>query len=304
MLEAMSEVKKLLFIINKYSGTGYQPNLEGMILSSCQNNNIECTIEFTAGAGHATQLAKEGVEKGFTTIVAVGGDGTVNEVAQGIVHSSTAMGILPKGSGNGLARHLGIPMNLQQALHELLSGQKIAMDTFTVNNRLSINVSGIGFDGHIANLFSSGARRGLLGYIKLITQEYFTFNEFDIELTLHDNVIHKRNFILAIANSSQYGNNARVAPHASVVDQKLVLASLKKIPLYIGLSFGYKMFSGRLKESKHYSAQSITNTIIRSKKPVAFHVDGEPCGHHHEFVIRLQPQSLNIIIPNNRLDKI
>lgn len=300
----MSEVKKLLFIINKYSGTGYQPNLEGMILTTCQNNEIECTIEFTAGAGHATQLAKDGIEKGFTTIVAVGGDGTVNEVAQGLVHSSAAMAILPKGSGNGLARHLGISMNLQQALNDLLKGTSIAMDTFTVNNRLSINVSGIGFDGHIANLFSSGVRRGLLGYIKLITQEYFAFNEVEFELTINKNVTHQKNFILAIANSSQFGNNARIAPQASVTDKKLDLVSLKKIPLYSGIFFGYNMFTGSLKESKRYSRQSITNTIIRTKKPVAFHVDGEPCGHNHEFVIQLQPQSLNIIAPYNRLDKI
>jgi diacylglycerol kinase (ATP) len=304
MLKAMSEVKKLLFIINKYSGTGYQPNLEGMILTTCQNNDIECTIEFTSGAGHATQLAKEGIEKGFTIIVAVGGDGTVNEVAQGLIHSSTAMAILPKGSGNGLARHLGISMNLPQALNDLLKGTSVAMDTFMVNNRLSINVSGIGFDGHIANLFSSGVRRGLLGYVKLIIQEYFTFNEFEIELTLDNTVTHQKNFILAIANSSQYGNNARVAPQASVADQKLVLVSLKKIQLYRGLSFGYKMFTGSLKESKRYSTQSITNATIKTKKPVAFHVDGEPCGHNHEFVIQLQPQSLNIMVPNNRLDKI
>jgi YegS/Rv2252/BmrU family lipid kinase len=300
----MSEVKKLLFIINKYSGTGYQPNLEGMILTTCERNDIECTITFTKGTGHATQLAKEGIEKGFTIIVAVGGDGTVNEVAQGLVHSSTAMAILPKGSGNGIARHLGIPLNLQHALNDLLNGTKVAMDTFTVNGRLSINVSGIGFDGHIANLFSSGVRRGLLGYIKLILKEYFSFKEFDLEVAVDNQIIHQQNFILAIANSSQYGNNARIAPLASVGDKKLELASIKKIPLYMGLSFGIKMFSGRLKESKQYTVQSITNAIIKSKIPIAFHVDGEPCGHSNEFIVNLQPQSLNIIVPNNRLDKI
>lgn len=300
----MSEVNKLLFIINKFSGTGYQPTLEGMILTTCQNSNIECTIEFTKGAGHATELAQEGAKNGHNIVVAVGGDGTVNEVAQGLVYSSASMGILPKGSGNGLARHLGISMNLQKALHQLLNGTRISIDSFMLNNRLSINVSGIGFDGHIANLFSSGVRRGLFGYIKLIMQEYFTFSEFDVELTLDGQVTHQKNFILAIANSSQYGNNARVAPHASVSDQKLVLASLKKIPLYSGLIFGLNLFTGNLKDGKGYTTKSITNTTIKTSKPVAFHVDGEACGHNQEFIIKLQPQSLNIIVPNNRSNKI
>ena len=300
----MSEVKKLLFIINKYSGTGYQSNLEGLILNACEHNDIECSIEFTKGVGHATVLAKEGSQKGFNTIVAVGGDGTVNEVAQGLVHSSTAMGILPKGSGNGLARHLGISMNLNQALKELLSGHKTPIDTFTVNSRLSINVSGIGFDGHIANLFSSGVRRGLLGYIKLITKEYFAFNEFEIELINDNTVIRQKNFIMAIANSSQYGNNARVAPNASVTDQELVLVSIKKIPLYLGFKFGYQMFLGSLKANSRYSSTPITSAIIKTNQPIAFHVDGEACGHQSEFIIQLQPKSLNVIAPFNRLGKI
>jgi diacylglycerol kinase (ATP) len=300
----MNEGKKLLFIINKYSGTGFQPELESSIITACTQHNIECTLEYTLGAGHATQLAQQGIEKKIHSIVAVGGDGTINEVARGLLHSAIPMGILPKGSGNGLARHLGISMNIQQALNQLFQGQRVAMDTFTLNEKLSLNVSGIGFDGHVANLFSTGGKRGFWGYAKLVTREYFMFQEFETEITIANETTHQKNFILAIANSSQYGNNARVAPTASVTDQQLQLTSLKKIPLYGGLTFGYHMFFGKLKVGKRYQSRAIQNATIRTSKPVAYHVDGEPCGYGQEFIIKLQPKSLHIIAPKNRLDNI
>ena len=109
----MNESKKVLFIINKYSGSGYRPEVEGRIITRCVELNLECTIEFTKDRGHAKELAHEAVTKNFNMVFAVGGDGTVNEVAQGLVHSDVIMGILPKGSGNGLARHLSIPINLK-----------------------------------------------------------------------------------------------------------------------------------------------------------------------------------------------
>lgn len=301
----MSEVKKLLFIVNKFSGAGYKPTLRRKILNACKKHQAKATIQFTAKAGHATILAKEAILKKFDAVIAVGGDGTVNEVAQGLVHSSTSMGIIPKGSGNGLARHLGISMRPANALRQLLTGKEIAIDTFLLNDRLSVNVSGVGFDGHIANLFSTGTKRGLRGYARLVTQEYFRFKEFefDVQLNAQKNR-HEKAFMIAFANSSQYGNNARVAPQSSVKDQALQLIILKKIPLYRGLVFGFKMFSRKLKPGKRYQSLTFQNCILKTKHPVAFHVDGEACGYASEFKIDLQPQSLNMIVPVKRIEKI
>src|SRR5688572_22560582 len=209
----MGEVKNVLFIVNKFSGTGYQPEVEGRMLNACEKFDIECSIEFTNHRGHATELAQEGVAKNFNRVIAVGGDGTVNEVARGLLHTSTPMGIIPKGSGNGLARHLGISMKLDKALEQILSGSVITMDTFKMNDHLSLNVSGIGFDGHIANLFGVGQKRGFWGYSKLVIQEYLRYPEFDAILKLsEDSNSAQKSFMIAIANSSQYGNNAKVAP--------------------------------------------------------------------------------------------
>lgn len=301
----MSEVKNLLFIVNKFSGTGYQPKVEGRILTACEKFDIECSIEFTRDRGHATELAKEGVTKNFNGIIAVGGDGTVNEVARGLLHVPTPMGIIPKGSGNGLARHLGISMKIEQALEQVLSGQSIQMDTFRLNDHLSLNVSGIGFDGHVANLFGSGKKRGFWGYTKLVTREYFSYPEFECELQLDDEVKKtQKAFMIAVANSSQYGNNARVAPLASVMDQSLQLALVKKVPAQRGFRFAFQMFTGKLETGKDYECLAFQKGTIRLPTSSAFHVDGEPFGHASEFNIEVLPQSLNMIVPKTSLKKI
>jgi diacylglycerol kinase (ATP) len=300
----MSEVKNVLFIVNKYSGTGYQPQVEGRILTACEKFDLECSIEFTAGRGHATELAKEGVTKKFDRIIAVGGDGTVNEVARGLLHTTTPMGVIPKGSGNGLARHLGISMKIDPALDQILRGKVFRMDTFTMNDHLSLNVSGIGFDGHVANLFGKGVKRGFWGYTKLVLLEYLSFKEFNAEVKLGDQTRSQKSFMIAIANASQYGNNAKVAPLASIMDQSLHLAIIKKVPTQRGFHFGYQMFTGKLETGKDYECHAFQSGTIELQSPVAFHIDGEPCGHASSFKIELIASSLNVVVPTHRIGKI
>jgi diacylglycerol kinase (ATP) len=292
----INEVKKVLFIINKYSGTGYQPEVEGRIIRACEDQDAECTIEFTRDRGHATQLALQGAEKNFSKVIAVGGDGTVNEVAKGLLRSSVPMGIIPKGSGNGLARHLGIPMKIIPALESLFKSKPIAIDTFTVNERLSLNVSGIGFDGHVANLFGQNVKRGLSGYVKVTLNEFFRFKEFDIELNLGAQTLQRKAFIIAIANSSQYGNNARIAPAASVTDGLLHISLLKKVPPH-RLDFVYSLFMGNVNESKYCDIIEAKDFIITTKDPVSFHIDGEPSGVSSRFEVSMAPASLIMLVP-------
>jgi YegS/Rv2252/BmrU family lipid kinase len=301
----MSEVKNVLFIVNKYAGVGYQPQVEGRILTACAKFDVECTIQFTSGPGHATDLAREGSKRNFDIVVAVGGDGTLNEVARGLLNSKTPMGIIPKGSGNGLARHLGISMKIEKALEEVLTGKVVAMDTFRLNGKLSLNVSGIGFDGHIANLFAKKKKRGFWTYARLVTLHYLTFQEFDAEFELENHAFAKhKSFMIAIANASQYGNNARVAPNASITNNSLQTAILKKVPAQRGFRFAYQMFTGKLKTGKYYTCLTMHNGLIKVGKPVAYHVDGEPCGHASEFRIEIFPHSLQMITPLKNIGKV
>ena len=302
MLGVKNEGKKVFFIVNKYAGTGYQPQVEGRIIDTCERHDVECTIEFTRSPGHATTLSREAAAAGFDFVVAVGGDGTINETAQGLIHSKTPLGIIPRGSGNGLSRHLGIPLKIADALNALFNSSVLGMDTFTVNGKLSLNVSGIGFDGHIANLFATTTKRGLAGYTKLTMREFLQFREFEAEVTIDNKSIHPKAFIIAIANSSQYGNNARIAPAASVCDQLLHISVIKKIPLY-RLDIVYSVFNGDIEKSAFcdiFEGKSIT---IKTSTPIAYHVDGEPSGHHHEFHIELLPTSLQVLVPDNHRRK-
>ena len=291
------EAKKVLFVINKYSGMGYQTGLEGRMLDTCEKNNAECSIEYTQRRGHAISLASDAVKNGFDFVVAVGGDGTINEVARGLLNSQTPMGILPRGSGNGLARHLGIPLTLTDAIDNLFDHNVIRIDTLSINNKLSLNVSGIGFDGHVANLFANRKIRGLAGYVRISVLEYFRFQEFDAEVSIDNNVLLRKAFIIAAANSSQYGNNIKIAPLASVRDGMLHLSVMKKIPLY-RLDVIFSFLKGTLPNSKKFEMLEGKEVRIKTGEKVAYHIDGEPSGSDDTFVIHLKPASLSLLIPN------
>jgi diacylglycerol kinase (ATP) len=293
----MSEVKKVLFIINRFSGTGYTPDLEQLIVLTGRKYNAEVTLEFTKEPGHATALASQGQRDGADIVVAVGGDGTLNEVAQGLVGSSVPMGMVPRGSGNGLARHLNVPLITSKAIDNIFSGTILAMDTFTLNGRLSLNVSGIGFDGHIANLFGGRTKRGLAGYTQLALSEFMSFKEFDFSMTTGSDTQRYSSFIVAIANSSQYGNNACVAPAASVTDGKLDVNILRKVPLY-RFDFVFAFFNKSIDRSPYARIHSLNQCRITTDVPVPFHVDGEPCGKEEHFEIVMQPATLPIIVPS------
>jgi YegS/Rv2252/BmrU family lipid kinase len=296
----MSESKKVFFIINKFSGGGYKPSVEGKIITVCGKLNIECAIEFTQGRGHASELAREASQKGFDTVFAVGGDGTVNEVAQGLVHTNTPMSIIPKGSGNGLARHLGIPMNFIRSLSMIKSTNVISMDTFLVNNKLSVNVSGIGFDGHVASMFGKDGKRGFIGYSKLVLNEFKSFREFDSHFTINGDEYPRKAFMISLANSSQFGNNARVAPHASVCDHLIDVSIIKKISFLESIGFGYQMFTGQLHHSRLVEIKQAKSLHLKLARPMAYHIDGEGMSPSKEFQITIQPSSLRMVIPQKK----
>ncbi len=295
----MSENKKVFFIINKYSGTGYRPGVERQIRTACETRNIECAIEFTKQRGHATDLARKAILQNADAVFAVGGDGTVNEVAMAMLHGDTPMGILPRGSGNGLARHLGIPMSLGKSLEMISSNRSILMDTVLLNNQLSVNVAGIGFDGHVAGLFGKEGKRGLIGYSILAIREFFAYKEFEAELILDGNPIRRSAFIIALANSCQFGNNARIAPNASVRDHLVEVCLIRKTPLAQVIGFTYKMFTGCIDRSALVEIKQAKKVTFQFSSPMAYHIDGESMESCSQFTIEVQPASLKMIVPEH-----
>jgi diacylglycerol kinase (ATP) len=298
----MQSLKNLLFIINRYSGKGYSSRIEKIIQKTCRYYHCNGNIVFTQQPGHARELAREGSVR-HDAVIAVGGDGTVNETAGGLVNGKIPLGILPIGSGNGLARHLGISMHLDTALRNLFASKPVTIDTFYLNKRLGVNVAGIGFDGHVANLFGDRSVPGLWGYFRLVVREFFRYPEFQAHVTDHRNntLAHLNAFLLAIANSSQYGNNAFIAPEADVMDQVLHLVCVRKIPVYRLPDMAIKLFSAKLSDNFYYSIHRIHEPIhIHLPHEVAYHIDGEPCGFAHKFSLTLNPKSLTVLVPVNK----
>jgi diacylglycerol kinase (ATP) len=300
----MSENKKVFFIINKFSGPGYRPDVEGKIIETCDKLDLECTIEFTRERGHATELAQQAVSQHFPVVFAVGGDGTVNEVAQGLVFSKSVMGILPKGSGNGLARHLNIPVNFLRSLQTIASKKTIAMDTILVNGKLSVNIAGIGFDGYVASLFGKDGKRGFIGYSKLVLREFNRFEEFPVKVEVDGSSLNRTAFILALANSSQFGNNVRVAPQASVCDSLIDVCLIRKAPLLRTFGIARRMFDGSFDRSDFVEIIKAQKIHLEFEQAQAFHIDGEPMDPQQHFSVEMQAGSLHMLVPDKISSKI
>lgn len=293
----MGQFKKALFIVNPHSGQKQFHNLEKEIESFGPANQVHTTIKHTQARGHATQLAREAAQNNFDVVFAVGGDGTVNEVAKGLLNTQTTMGIIPKGSGNGLARHLGIPMKPPAALSVLSTGQSFLMDTLSVNGEISVNVSGIGFDGHIASLFGKSGKRGLREYVTLAATEFRKFKNFAVEGIIDGQTYSSEAFILAFANSSQFGNNATISPAASVCDGVMDICVIKKVPLLQALGFAGKMFTRRMHKSAFVKIIKAKSASFTFPNAMPVHIDGEGREAASTFTIEMKPASLRVLAP-------
>ncbi len=288
---------KVFFLINKYSGKGRRKDLESLIRARCVQAGIEPVLEATQYAGHATELARQAAEEGYLKVFAVGGDGTVNEAANGLVDSPAVMGIIPTGSGNGLARHLGIPMATHKALSLLNASRTVTMDALRINDRYSFNVSGVGFDGFVAGLFGQNGKRGLTGYVNIILREYPRFREFRVTGEGADKALDAQAFIVAFANSSQFGNGATIAPQASVCDGQLDLCLIRKPGWLEAIPFVSRLMTRRLDGSSLVKIIQTTACHILLEQPVAWHLDGEPCPPTDRFTVAVEPACLRILAP-------
>lgn len=290
---------KVFFILNKYSGKGIPAHVEQQVADACKAAGLEVTLAFTQHKGHATELAREALESGYTRIFAMGGDGTVNEAARALVNTSAALGIIPTGSGNGLARHLNIPLVPKLALDVLLTGNVSTVDTLRINGGLSVNVSGFGFDGHVASQFGKDGTRGLLGYAKLVLGDFLSYKEFDIRANVDGTISNHRAFMVSLANASQYGNNALVAPDASISDGVLDVCFIRRISITEAIPFMMKMFSGHIRKSRFVTIIKARHFHAELSTEQPIHLDGEPGEPSKVFDVKIQPGSLRVILPNH-----
>lgn len=290
----MSSSKRVMFILNPIAGHGLNENIVAVANETLSKYAIESVFKKTEFAGHATTLAAEAVRDKVNLVVCVGGDGTVNETAQVLKDSETALAIIPTGSGNGLARHLRIPMDYKKAIALLIEGKQVAIDTFLVNGRFAVNLVGVGFDALVAHRFAALKVRGLKSYINTVIRSISDFEEMkfiDVEGK------QQRAWMMCIANSSQFGNNARIAPHAQVNDGLLDIVLVKRPSIMQMIPFAVKMFNGKLGTSNSYKCIKAKKYSAQFNNTQPLHIDGEPAGMVSSVEVQIIPQSLNIIIP-------
>lgn len=286
---------KMRFIVNPVSGVGKQRVIEGLVQKGLDRSKYEAEIVYTEAAGHATELAHEAAQQNVPVVVAVGGDGSVNEVGRGLINTESAMGILPAGSGNGLARHLNIPTDLTAAIQTLNRGQVQKIDTASLNGEPFLGVAGIGFDAHIGWEFSTYGKRGFSTYVKIVLKEYPKYKPNQYKLLIDGKTYEREAFLISFANSSQYGNNASIAPLADIQDGLLDICILSAFPAHNAPRVIWRLFNNSLHQSPYLEVLHGKQIEVQTSSPI-LHLDGEPVKMDAPLSIRIHPLSLRVVV--------
>jgi diacylglycerol kinase family enzyme len=290
-------VKKqtIRFIINPISGVGKKGYLPQLIEECLDHDLFDYEIAYTEYRQHGKVLAKQFSEEGIDIVCAVGGDGSVHEVGTALIGTTTKMAIIPAGSGNGLARHLNIPLGHKEAISCINNSKSIAMDTVLVNDKSFLGVGGYGFDAVIAQKFDTYHRRGLRGYISVIIREFFKYNPINVSIDLDGKIKSLPVVMCTVANSSQFGNGFTVSPKSDVTDGKIELFLLKPFSLWHLPSLVFRFFRKTGDKSRFTEVISFQNAKIKLSKKIA-HYDGEPMEVKNELNVSVIPHSLNIVV--------
>lgn len=286
---------KALFLINERSGRRRDLDLGAVIRDACGSWSTEllpCERKEDLDA-----IVDRAEQEGFDAVFAVGGDGTVHETAKRLIGRKPALGILPTGSGNGFARHLGLPLEPAATLAACSEAEIVTIDTAEVNGMPFIGVMGIGFDALVADRFATSTTRGLQTYVQEGLRAFADYKAEEYEIATATETIQRRAFVVAIANSGQYGNNARVAPLASLRDGLLDIVivndtSLLNVPLLLA-----RLFSGSFHQSNFVTTLQSAEVTIRRENAGPAHLDGEPVTLGNELHVRVRPQSLRVLVP-------
>jgi len=286
---------KTLFVINPVSGTGRQKNIETVIRENLDQDLFDYSVRYTEHIHHGTELAREAAGQGYDCVVAVGGDGSVNDVAQGLKDTGVHMGIIPCGSGNGLARTLKIPLRPALAVKTLNKLQSQTIDSIVINDRyLSVNASGVGFDAHIARLLKAAKKRGFQAYASLFFREYASYENSNYRLTIDGRTIVRKAWFIAIANGRQYGYNLSVAPKAQISDGLLDITIIDKVPIEHIAITAPMAFMNLLDHSQHAEMFRAKEVHIEGNLDKWVNIDGEGENIGKELHFVVHPQSVKI----------
>ena len=286
--------EKILVIINPKAGKNTKVGLQEELIEQLVLPNTEVEIQETKGPEDAVKLAKDAAENRYKAVIAVGGDGTVNEVARGLIGSNTALGIIPFGSGNGLARSLHIPITLTKAYETIKEFHVKKIDTVKIGSRYFIGVAGVGFDAQVSENFANCGKRGFPSYLKVVLEELPFYENKTYELIVDDKHITRTAFLICFANSAQFGNNATIAPNAKMDDGLIDLIVLKSFPMHAIPKLTFDLFNKKIHESKYFERILCKQVTLLSSFE-KMHIDGDPISFSQRVTLSICPSSLIVI---------
>ena len=293
-------MRSILVIINPIAGVRPKDEIPGIVSEVfADKDSFDVDIRFTEYAGHASEMARKAVDNGIDTVVAIGGDGTINETARALVGSDVKFGIVPMGSGNGLARHAQIPLETRHALECIREGHAERVDYGTVNDHIFFCTAGIGFDARVSARFAELGARGPINYLRSFVTLLGDYKPATYDIYTDDGEVKEQAFMIAIGNASQWGNNAYITPHASMQDGMLDVTLVKPFPIIQVPHMALQLFTKQLDTNSNILSFRSSHIRIVMPQPDVVHVDGEPLQMDGTLDIQTHCGQLLIICPEN-----
>ena len=292
----MNEKRTITFIINPISGTHSKDEIPKMIADTLNEGLFDYQIRMTEYAGHAAEIAREEAEKGTTIVAAVGGDGTVNEVARSLTHTDTALAIIPCGSGNGLARHLCLPMDTKKAIAMINACNIETFDYGVINNLPFFCTCGMGFDANVSLKFAQSGKRGLMTYVRNVIKEGLQYKGETYDITIDDDTTHHQAFLIACANASQYGNNAYIAPHATMQDGLMDVVIMQPFSLLKAPMVGASLFMKNIDKKSKVTTLRAQRIHIHRHAEGAIHYDGDPLVTGADIDVHIEHLGIRMLV--------
>lgn len=290
--------RKSIIIINPVAGTRRNADAENRIRSWVEMNQNGCSIELTRYRGHAREIAATALSEGFNHFIVAGGDGTLNEVASAIHgNGNVSLGIIPLGSGNGLALHLRLPLNIEKALETAFGANFLASDVGLFNGIPFFSVAGVGFDAMVAYKFSQMKGRGLRNYVRAVMKNYPGYKATEFTVDSNGKAFTGKLLMISFANSNQFGNNTSLSPDASLSDGMIDICLMKKVPVPAAAILSPLLFLKKMNQTRYLKIIRAASAKITVQLPAYYHIDGDPyLLEKPEIVLETLPAALNIHI--------
>lgn len=288
--------RRILFIMNPISGTSNKKGIPDLIHSGIDSERFDYEIRLTEYAGHAAAIAAEARDNHIDVVVAIGGDGTVNEVARSLVHSETALGIIPCGSGNGLARHLLLPLNVKKAIAVINKCEIHKLDYGVINGHEFFCTCGMGFDAFVSQKFAESGKRGPISYIENILREGLKYKPETYVVEDETGTKRYKAFLISCANASQYGNNAYIAPQASMSDGLLDVVVMEPFDVLDAPQVSIDMMNKTLDKNSKIKTFRCKQLHIHRNQEGVIHYDGDPVMTGKDIDIHLEEKGINIVV--------